>query len=142
MDFKKLDHIKKEDMAVAPTVRRGSYTMSIVNTPRNGRRTKFSKALLEALGNPKSFQFAIDGDYLIIAETIPDATERVDFSAESAPNIAYNTPFVLITTDKFDLDFSERTSICFRDIVVERQDYEGDEIVYAKINMRAISAKK
>ena len=141
INFKELNHIKKEDMAVVPTARKGSYTMSIVNTSRNGRRAKLSLSLLESLGNPKSFQFAFDDeDYLIIGETIPGATERVKFSAGADPNIAYDTSFVVLMSKKFGLDFSTRTSICFREIVVERQDYEGKEVVYARINMRAISA--
>jgi hypothetical protein len=59
----------------------------------------------------------------------------VPFSAGSGKNILYARGFVEYLTSRFDLDFTERTSMSFRDVEIRTQEYEGQQIIFAKIRM-------
>ena len=137
IDFSRLTQVTADDLKVAGVSRGGNsvYGISLVNTSQNGKRCKLTQGLHEVLGKPKKLQFVTDGDYLIIGETIPYCTEAVAFSKGTGTNIIYDSGFVHFLTSRFNLDFSGRTSIAFRDVEVETQEFEDEEITFARIKM-------
>jgi hypothetical protein len=89
------------------------------------------------LGSPKKLQFVADDDYLIIGPKIPYSTESVRFSSGTGVNIIYDAGFVHYLSSQFNLDFSERTSMAFKDVELDTQDFEGSQITFARIRMSA-----
>jgi len=136
IDFSQLSHATADELKVVGSERRGSNGFTVVNAARNGKRAKLTIALHEALGSPKRLQFASDKNYLYIGKIIPHCTEYVSFSSGTGTNIIYDTGFVFYLTNQFNLDFSNCTSISFREIEIGTQEYEGQEITYAKIKMK------
>ena len=139
MDFSKLKHVTPNDLQTARAVtgKSGTLGISVVNTERNGKRVKLTMALFDALGSPKSLQFVCDGDNLIIGPKIPHCTVSVKFSSGTGANIIYDAGFVQYLTKQFNLDFSARTSIAFRDVEVCSQEFEGESFTFARIHMAA-----
>jgi hypothetical protein len=137
LDFAAMAHVTPDDMKAAHARRNGALGISVVNTERNGKRVKLTQALLEGLGSPKELQFVPDGEYLIIGPKIPYSTEAVYFSSGKGSNIIYDAGFVQYLTKRFKLDFSERTSFAFKDVELETQDFEDEQITFARICMSA-----
>jgi hypothetical protein len=135
VDFSKLSHVTADELQVFGQEKSGTYGISVVNSRRNGMRVSLTQMLHKSLGSPKSLEFAIDGNYLYIGAEIPYSTQSVPFSTGIGTNIIYNRGFVNFLTKRFGLDFTQRTSISFRDITIETQEFEEREIVYAKIKM-------
>ncbi|MDR1508586.1 MAG: hypothetical protein LBS53_03000 [Synergistaceae bacterium] len=134
VDFSKLVHANADDLKCV-AAKHGPLGIAIVNTARNGVRMSFTKALHEALGNPAAIQFATGGDYLYVGKTIPHSTESVPFSYGKGVNTIYARGFIIYLTNFFSLDFSNRTSISFTDVEIMEQEYEGEQIIFAKIKM-------
>ena len=137
LDFASLTHVSAEDLQVARAAgsNNDTYSISVVHTKGNGKRVKLSKALFDKLGKPKKLQFVPNGEHLIIGKVIPHCTESVPFSSGTGVNIIYTSGFVHYLTNHFNLDFSERTSIAFRDVEICEQEFEGKDIIFAKIKM-------
>ncbi len=135
IDFSTLTPVTSGDLKVVHTGKSGSLGISIVNTAKNGKQVKLTKTLFESLGSPKELQFVTDGDYLFIGKTIPHSTVSIPFSSGKGENIIYRAPFVQYLTKRFELDFSKRTSFSFHDVEIESHEFEGEEIVYAKVRM-------
>jgi hypothetical protein len=134
VDFSKLAHATADELKYA-AAKCGPLGIAIVNTVKNGVRVSFTKALHGALGSPTAIQFVADGDYLYLGQTIPYSTEFVPFSAGRGTNIIYARGFVNYLTKRFDLDFTDRTSMSFTDVEIRRQEYEGEQIIFARIKM-------
>jgi hypothetical protein len=134
-DFSKLTQATADDLQVDGQEKRGAYGISVVNSKKNGVRVVLTPKLHESLGSPKSLQFATDDDDLYIGAEIPYSTQSVPFSTGIGTNIIYSRKFVNFLVKRFQLDFTQRTSMSFREIVIETQEFEEREIVYAKIKM-------
>jgi hypothetical protein len=134
-NFSKFSQVTADDIKVISKAKSGSYGISVVNTESNGVRVSFTKALHEALDSPEEIQFVTNGDYLYVGAKIPYATESIPFSSGKGKNVIYHRGFVDFLTNHFQLDFSKRTSLSFRDVRIKTQEFEEEEIVFAKIKM-------
>lgn len=93
----------------------GIVSLSIVNTPDNGKRLKLSKSALQLLGNPSKIQLALSDDSLQIAAELPDNDSYYKISKASI----YNSSLVREISEEFDLDFDNgRTSISFSNATI------------------------
>lgn len=108
-------------------------SISIVHN-KNGKRIKFSSALLRMLGNPKSVQFITseEGRKLYISEFFSENQEDFNFS-EGDPQIIYNGRLTAELVQVFSLDYSKATSKSF-DANVTTDD--EDDSVIAVVDMQ------
>ena len=86
----------------------------------NGKRLTLSKALYSCLGQPKTLQFAVNSNenVLIIGEKLMD--EEVSYRVSNKTRgIVYNASLVEFVTEEFNLDFSEVSSMTFRNITLD-----------------------
>jgi hypothetical protein len=135
VNFAEFEQVTADELAIEHTGKSGPLGISVVNTENNGKRVKFTKALLEELNNPRAIQFVTNGDYLYIGAKIPHSTASVAFSSGKGTNIIYSSGFVHYLVRKFKLDFDECTSLAFHDVEIRSQEFEGEEIIFAKIKM-------
>jgi hypothetical protein len=136
IDFENMTHVTADELQVAAAKSRGPMGISVVNTAKNGTRVSLTKALFEGLGSPKELQLVTDGDSLYIGDKIPHCTQSVPFSKGSGVNKIYNRGLVNYLTQRFKLDFTDCTSLSFRDVEIMTQEYEGGQITFAKICMK------
>ena len=137
IDFTRLHSLTKKDFVSAGRKGgNGSSSLNIVNSESNGKRVKLSNTLHEALGAPTAIQVARDDSNLIIGTKIPFATESFKFSPGKGTTIIYSANLVQWLTSVFRLDFTDgRVSRSFNDVTFETQEYDGEELTYAIINM-------
>ena len=91
--------------------RRGRPTLRIVNTNKHGKRLNLSRTLIEKLDNPKSVQFLLYGEKIVLGSKL-DADAPSHTFAEKPFGTIYNAQMVNAITDIFGLDFSSgKTSI-------------------------------
>ena len=103
-------------------------SFNIVNSDSNGKRVKLSKGLALAVGVTESAaMLPIKGEgLLMVAEKLPyKAACSVSLKNEGrngrdGAKIAYNYGMVALLTKEFGLDFSERTSMSFSDVTIEK----------------------
>lgn len=93
--------------------------ISIINNV-NGHRMSLSKLLMKKLNDPESVQFAFKGNEFIIAEKIPTGGNRFNISKTGKKNIIYARELVQEITDKYRLDFSNRTSLTLYKVKYKR----------------------
>lgn len=139
INFSALSHVSAADVTLDTKKGGGNSVpgLSIVNTPDNGCRINLTKSLMEKLGNPQAVQVALDEKFLYIGQVIPGSEESFAFSKGKGSNVLYNRGLVTYLTKHFGLNFSECTSISFRDVRIEEQTHEGAEIAFAVVRMIA-----
>ena len=118
VNFDNAEHIKESE--ILAIIKRASNicSLSVVNAKGNGKRIRFSGALHDALGNPISVQVVKDGNRLVVGERLPGAEKTYRFSPDEVTNIIYSAVLVFWLTEKFGLDYSDRTSRTFTDIKI------------------------
>jgi len=88
--------------------------LSVVQSD-NGKRVALSKELLEQLGNPNTIQIGLSDNQMVIAENLGDDFTSYPLSKSGAKKIIYRSELVKQITERYNLDFSKRTSITFHD---------------------------
>jgi len=99
-------------------------SFNIVNSPRNGKRLRFSRGLACAVGVTENADMLPlpDEGLLMVAEKLPfDAACTVSLKNDSRSNakICYNTDMVLLLTNVFNLDFTDHVSMSFENISLD-----------------------
>lgn len=104
-------------------------SFSIVNS-NNGKRVAFSLSLLEELSSPKTLEFATDtkNRKLYVAENLGGnfKSQEIKYGGKG---IIYNSTLVEEITKAFELDFSNKTSVSFRDIDVDEDEDTGEKVI-------------
>ena len=129
MKNNKLDIIKKAQAVSLPainTTSRGNcrYSFGIVNSPNNGKRLSFSKALAEKISLDKCAHItplAEDGKILVAGSKIFESYE-CNLRGDDK-KISYCAGVVETLTEIFSLDFSQHVSMSFNNI--EFDEHEG-----------------
>ncbi len=119
----KIEKISTDEIEVPLTNPKSSKSKSsagyvtIVNSPKNGRRLSISKEPLVELGwNLETkleaivLEFIADGIVLSLDE---NRDRKFNLRKQGAKHIIYSKDLVNEVTDRFDLDFSDRVSITF-----------------------------
>ncbi|MGG3162164.1 MULTISPECIES: hypothetical protein [unclassified Geobacillus] len=107
----------------SPSISNGSITgtgeagvLSIINSKSNGKRITLSSQLLEKLGCPRRVQFSFSDDEIAVGEELPENTHSFNVNKYGAKGVIYSAGLVQEITERFDLDFTSRVSITFRDV--------------------------
>jgi hypothetical protein len=120
--------------AASKTVSRSSLKvgiMSVVNS--NGRkRVMLSKDLMDKLSNPTNVAMSFSEENIAIGVTLPNNNNQLTVKPSGKKGVIYSAGIVTEITDKYKLDFSNRTSI----ILSEVEYIENDGLTVAIINAR------
>lgn len=111
------------------------YSFGIVNSVDNGKRISFSKRLCEKLGLRETVELApvlVDGDLIIGTDLQVDKDHKMVLDLKGAnKKISYDSAAVITLTDLFKLDYSNKTSMSFSNVVIENEN----GIVYAVVHI-------
>lgn len=105
----------------------GEGVISIINSQKNGKRLALSDQLLSKLNYPSTIQVSFTESELVIGESIPKCTNSYNINTSGKKGLVYATALVLEICDTFNLDFSNRTSMTF------------DQVIYQKIGEISIA---
>jgi hypothetical protein len=97
------------------------YSVAIVNNI-NGKRVTISKALSSDLSlNSSAYFLPVEetGQLLISSVPIGDRSSCCSLSGADK-KVCYNASLVKMLTDAFKLDFSDKTSMAFTDIYIDK----------------------
>lgn len=92
-----------------------SGVMSVVNS-KSGVRVTLSKELLEHLDHPKTIQIGFSDHLIAISENLGDQYTSYTMQKSGPKNIIYRSELVKQITEKYQLNFSNRTSITFTEV--------------------------
>ncbi len=114
---------------------RGSWAISVVHH-KNGKRVVLTPALYKELGSPEKVQFSIvaDEQVLLIGKEL-GMSKSYPVSTNNKPTI-YKASVTAQIADVFQLDFTEKSSMTFSDVVVDSLD-EGAKIAAVKMTVDA-----
>lgn len=107
---------------------KGVFTLVKAKT---GNRVVISKEANEYLQNLNTLQFSYNEDSLIIGTKLPNNNNNFNVKAYKNKSIVYSVPLVREISEKFQLDFSDRTSMTFHE--AEYTSYEGSPVLIIKI---------
>lgn len=107
---------------------KGVFTLVKAKT---GNRVVISKEANEYLQNLNTLQFSYNEDSLIIGTKLPNNNNNFNVKAYKNKSIVYSVPLVREISEKFQLDFSDRTSMTFHE--AEYTSYEGSPVLIVKI---------
>lgn len=115
------------------TIRSNSIAgvMSVVNS-NCGKRVTLSKDLMDKLNNPNKVTMSFSQESIAIGVTLPNNNNQLTIKLSGKKGVIYSSGIVSEITDKYGLDFSNRTSVTFSE--VEYIENEGCTI--AIINAR------
>lgn len=132
------DSVPVDDVPVTNRkVGKNAPSVSIVKTSDNRNNITFSKTLLELLDNPKQLQFSLNHKYLYVGTKLPNVNKSFSFpSGEGIKTSLYGRGLIDLIVDTYELDYSRKTSITFRNIEILTKDFNGETLTYAKIKMR------
>jgi hypothetical protein len=90
--------------------------LTVVNSQKFGMRIAFASEVIEKIGSPDRVQVALSDRGIVIgaAFTGDDNYYRLKKAANKA--VIYSSGLVREITDRFGLDFSNRTSVSFQDV--------------------------
>lgn len=97
----------------APLGEKGSGGISIINS-RCGKRIELNKQIVSALKDPEMVQVLLDEQHLIF---VPAEQDGFPLKVKGSNRVVYSAGLVKEITDKFALDFSNRSCISFHDFV-------------------------
>lgn len=93
---------------------------TVVNCLKNGnRRIAVAKEVLINIGNPEQVQVGIMPEGLAIGEKLPIEAHIFPVRALGAKKVLYAGALVSELTKEFNLDYSQRTSITFQEVVYD-----------------------
>lgn len=89
--------------------------MSVINS-KNSRRITLDKDLMSELSNPEMISISFSDDSIAIAEKLPNNDNLLKVRKSGGKGVIYSAGLVSEITNKYMLDFSNRTSITFSDV--------------------------
>lgn len=89
--------------------------MSIVHS-KNGMRVALSRELMERLHHPDTVQFGFSDHQIAISGYLGDPFTSYSMNHSGTKSIIYRSELVKQITDRYMLDFSNRTSITFTEV--------------------------
>jgi len=104
--------------ALSKTTSRSNLTggvMSVVNSSR-GKRVMLSKDLMDKLNNPTTVAISFSEECVAIGETLPNNNNQLIIKPRGKKGVIYSAGIVSEITDKYGLDFNNRTSITFSEV--------------------------
>ncbi|WP_373205877.1 hypothetical protein [Clostridium tertium] len=104
--------------------------MSVINS-KNSRRITLDKDVMSELSNPEMISISFSDDSMAIAEKLPNNDNLLKVSKSGGKGVIYSAGLVSEITNKYMLDFSNRTSITFSD--VEYIQHNGFTIAIIKV---------
>lgn len=107
---------------------KGVFTLVKAKT---GNRAVISEEAGEYLQNPSTLQFSYSEDSLIIGANLPNNNSSFNVKAYKNKSIVYSVPLVREIVEKFQLNFSDKTSMTFDE--AEYSQYEGLPVLVVKI---------
>lgn len=104
--------------------------MSVINS-KSGKRVMLSKDLMDKLNNPNKVAMSFSEESIAIGITLPNNNNQLDIKVSGKKGVIYSAGIVSEITDKYGLDFSNRTSMTF--LEVEYIEDDGCSIAIIKV---------
>lgn len=89
--------------------------MSIVNS-NCGKRVTLSAELMDRLNNPYKISMSFSEEYIAVGTLLPNNNNQLTIKASGKKGVIYSAGIVSEITDKYSLDFNNRTSITFSEV--------------------------
>jgi len=99
----------------SPNPRNGAGVISIVYTEKSGKRIMLSDKVNTHLNNPVSVQIAFSNEKMIISEKLPSINGDYHPRLSGRKMVIYSTPLVDECIERYNLDYTDRTTITFYD---------------------------
>lgn len=110
----------------------GTGGISIVDSS-NGKRVRFNASMLSNFSSQTTIQVAYSENLLAIASNLGNSHTNYKLSKSGKNGVIYNAALVKEIVEKFELDFTNRTSRTFP--IFDIQEKDNELIVY--INMKS-----
>ena len=110
-----LEDFKSSTSKTIPKITTEAGAMSVINS-KNGKRVPFSKDVMNELNNPESVSISFSDESLAVAERLPNNNNQLKVKNIGNKGVIYSAGLVSEITDKYGLDFSNRTSITFSEV--------------------------
>ena len=105
--------------------------ISLINT-KSGKRLIIAKSLISNLNNPSKVVIGLSKNKLAIGEKLPANENYFTVKDYKGKGVIYSADLVKEISEKFKLDFSNRTTITFEE--VEYIEYEDTTVAIITIN--------
>lgn len=105
--------------------------ISLINT-KSGKRLIMAKVLISNLNNPSKVVIGLSKNKLAIGEKLPANENYFTVKDYKGKGLIYSADLVKEISEKFKLDFSDRTTITFEE--VEYIEYEDTTVAIITIN--------
>ncbi|MGG7179256.1 hypothetical protein ACQPU1_16925 [Clostridium paraputrificum] len=113
-----------------PKISTEAGASSIINS-KNGKRITFSGDVMIKLNNPEVVSISFSDDSLAVAERLPNNDNQFKVRSIGKKGVIYSAGLVSEVTDKYRLDFSNRTSITFTEVNYVKSN--GNTVAIIKI---------
>ncbi|NFG59316.1 hypothetical protein FC778_11520 [Clostridium botulinum] len=104
--------------------------VGIVNS-KSVKKISISREAVSRMNNPKYISISLSRDSFAIGEELPNNNNLLNIKTDKTKAVIYSSELVSEITDKYALDFSNRTSITFSD--VEYLQHNGFTIAIIKV---------
>ena len=134
--FKKINNNYDLEMfqpALSKTISRSNLiagVMSVVSS-NCGKRVMLSKDLMNKLNNPTSVAMSFSEESIAIGKALPNNNNQLSIKRSGKKGAIYSAGIVSEITDKYRLNFNNRTSITFSEV----EYIEADGCTIAIINI-------
>lgn len=108
----------------------GKGGLSIVNCS-NGKRITLNATVLKRISNPTSIQIAYSDEFIAISSFFGENHTNYPLKSSGTSAVIYNSTLVKEITERYELDFTNRTSLTFSLIVEDEQ--ADQQIIYIKM---------
>lgn len=105
--------------------------ISIVNS-NCGKRITLSKKLMDELSNPSKVAISFSDEVIAIGEKLINNNNQLIIKVSGTKGIIYSAGIVSEITERYDLDFSNRTSITFSE--VEYIEVDGNTVAMISVD--------
>ncbi len=121
-DYKVDDFIASTSKTISK-VSAEAGAMSVINS-KNGRRIVLAKDVMNKLNNAEELSMSFSGNSIAVAERLPNNDNSLKVKRSGNKGVIYSAGLVSEITDKYGLDFRNRTSITFSEVnYVESDGY-------------------
>lgn len=104
--------------------------VGIVNS-KSVKKISISREAVSRMNNPKYISISLSRDSFAIGEELPNNNNLLNIKTDNGKAVIYSSELISEITDKYGLDFSNRTSITFSD--VEYIQHNGFTIAIIKV---------
>ncbi|MFQ9697343.1 MAG: hypothetical protein ACLRY5_10990 [Zhenhengia sp.] len=105
--------------------------LTIVNSKKNGKRLSLAGEVIETLQCKEKVQIGLVGKGIAVFPLGKQDLEEFRLKKEGSKHIIYSGPLVQEITERYKLDYSNRTCITFPKVAYKEQD--GIKFAYIKI---------